>query len=225
MTTRTDEQIIAETNDLARYLLAELVGTGYQVPDDHKFYEAEDPRSQKAWQHAVKIMEMTTKTEMADALMALNIPLPPEDEEAEQEPEPVEREYGVRIWATFRTVAETTVTATSFKDAVKKAEELRLTGPVLDFSFSIPEGNDPEGDETVHVFGPDDADLYTEDPWEGEGVEVDRRADGEPFSWDACAITKDLAKLYCQGWESVTILSLISRAHRACEKITGGQEG
>lgn len=71
MTMRTDKQIIAETNELARYLLAELVGTGYQVPEDHKFYEAEDPRSKKAWEHAVKIMEMTTKTEMADVLATL----------------------------------------------------------------------------------------------------------------------------------------------------------
>lgn len=68
---RTDEQIISETNDLARYLCAELVGTGYQVPEDHKFYEAQDPRSKKAWDHAVKIMEMTTKTEMADVLATL----------------------------------------------------------------------------------------------------------------------------------------------------------
>lgn len=146
----------------------------------------------------------------------------------EPDEQPVEREYGVRIWATFRTVAETTVTATSFDEAVKKAEALELTGPVLDFSFSIPDGNDPEGDETVHVFGPDDADLYNEDPWEGEGFEVDRRADGEPFSWEACDIVKDMAKLL--GMEhgpqrESAMSSLISRAHRACNKITGGQEG
>lgn len=187
MSSRTDEQIIAETNDLARYIMAELVGnTGYQVPDGHKFYEAEDPRSQKAWQHAVKIMEMTTKTEMADVLATL---------EEETEPEPVEREYGLRIWVTHRTVAETTVTATSFDEAVKKAKELQLTGPILDFYFAIPEGNDPEGDETIHVFGPDDEDVDNDDEWSGEGFEVDRRARGEPFSWDACRLVKNLAKL------------------------------
>ena len=68
---RTDEQIIDETNELARYLLAELIGTGYQVPEGHKFYEADDPRSKAAWEHAVRIMEMTTKTEMADVLATL----------------------------------------------------------------------------------------------------------------------------------------------------------
>lgn len=71
---RTDAQIIEETNELARYLLAELVGTGYQVPADHKFYEATDPRSKTAWHHAVRIMEMTTKTEMADVVATLDEP-------------------------------------------------------------------------------------------------------------------------------------------------------
>lgn len=154
-----------------------------------------------------------------------------EDEDGEED-EPVEREYGVRIWATFRTVAETTVTATSFEEAVKKAEELELTGPVLDFSFAIPDGNDPEGDETVHVFGPDDADLYNEDPWEGEGFEVDRRKDGEPFSWDACAIVKDLAAMEqivagIENSEAIEIIgkeetdklkAIVARAKAACTK-------
>lgn len=69
---RTDAEIIDETNALARYLCADLIGTGYQVPADHKFYEADDPRSKKAWAHAVEIMEMTTKTEMADVLATLD---------------------------------------------------------------------------------------------------------------------------------------------------------
>lgn len=69
---RTDEQIIEETNELARYLCAELIGTGYvPVRPDAKFYEMTDPRAVKAWTAAVKIMEMTTKTEMADVLATL----------------------------------------------------------------------------------------------------------------------------------------------------------
>lgn len=35
---RTDRQIVDETNALARYIMAELVGTGYQVADTWKFY-------------------------------------------------------------------------------------------------------------------------------------------------------------------------------------------
>ena len=45
---RSDSQIIEETNQLARYLMSELIGTGYQVPDTWKFYEERDPRSRKA---------------------------------------------------------------------------------------------------------------------------------------------------------------------------------
>lgn len=69
---RSDQQIVDETNELARHLMAELVNTGYQVPDGWKFYEAVDPRSQSAWHHAVTIMEMLTHTDANDALMALD---------------------------------------------------------------------------------------------------------------------------------------------------------
>ncbi|PZP20308.1 MAG: hypothetical protein DI607_00245 [Sphingomonas hengshuiensis] len=69
---RSDSQIVEETNALARYLLAELIGTGYQVPDGWKFFEALDPRSRKAWMHAVAIMEMMTFTDADDALSNLD---------------------------------------------------------------------------------------------------------------------------------------------------------
>jgi hypothetical protein len=65
---RTDKQIVMETNELARYLLGELVGTGYQAPDGFTFWNAEDPRAQKAWLSACHVMEMTTKTEVEQAL-------------------------------------------------------------------------------------------------------------------------------------------------------------
>ncbi|ANH09124.1 MAG TPA: hypothetical protein VGN93_30755 [Shinella sp.] len=69
---RSDSQIVEETNALARYLLAELIGTGYQVPDTWKFYEERDPRSRKAWMQAVAIMEMMTFTDAEDALSNLD---------------------------------------------------------------------------------------------------------------------------------------------------------
>jgi hypothetical protein len=65
---RTDEQIVMETNELARLLLADIIGTGYEAPEGHKFWEATDPRSEKAWAAAVKAMELITKTEVEDAL-------------------------------------------------------------------------------------------------------------------------------------------------------------
>lgn len=72
LTGRSDSQIVEETNALARYLMAELIGTGYQVPDTWKFYEERDPRSRKAWMHAVAIMEMMTLTDAANALPNLD---------------------------------------------------------------------------------------------------------------------------------------------------------
>lgn len=69
---RSDSQIVEETNALARYLLAELIGTGYHVPDTWKFYEERDPRSRKVWMHAVAIMEMMTFTDAEDALSNLD---------------------------------------------------------------------------------------------------------------------------------------------------------
>lgn len=68
---RTDRQIVDETNALAGYIMAELVGTGYQVADTWRFYEETDPRSRKAWKHAVAIMEMITFTDAEDALSNL----------------------------------------------------------------------------------------------------------------------------------------------------------
>lgn len=69
---RTDRRIVDETNALARYIMAELIGTGYQVPDGWEFHEATDPRGRKAWTHAVVIMEMITFTSAEDALSNLD---------------------------------------------------------------------------------------------------------------------------------------------------------
>lgn len=73
---RTDQQIVDQTNDLARILLSRLIGTGYEVPEGHKFYEAEDPRSQKAWAAAVEVMEFMTQTDANDALANIEPPAP-----------------------------------------------------------------------------------------------------------------------------------------------------
>ena len=64
---RTDEEIVKQTNDLARICLAH-VGTGFEAPAGHKFYDAQDPRSKAAWQRACEIMEHMTATDPNDAL-------------------------------------------------------------------------------------------------------------------------------------------------------------
>lgn len=73
---RTDQQIVDETNELARYIMSNLIGTGYEVSDDHKFYESTAPRSREAWNAAVEIMQMLTKTDANDALSAIEPPAP-----------------------------------------------------------------------------------------------------------------------------------------------------
>ncbi|MDH2092217.1 hypothetical protein N5K21_26195 [Rhizobium pusense] len=69
---RSDRQIVDDTNHLARYIMGELIGTGYQVADGWKFYEEPDPRSRQAWKHAAAIMEMMTFTNADDALSNLD---------------------------------------------------------------------------------------------------------------------------------------------------------
>lgn len=134
--------------------------------------------------------------------------------------EPVEKMYGVRLWATFRASAETVVMATSFDEAVKKAAAIEVGGPILDFHFQIPDGNSPEGDETCHVYGPED-DQDESDLWSGEGVEVDMRKASEPFSWEACKIVKELAALHNMSnptFVSEKFQDLLKRAADACTK-------
>lgn len=64
---RTDEEIVLQTNDLARIMLR-LMGTGYEVPEGWKFYEALDPRSARAWRDACTVQEFMTATDPNDAL-------------------------------------------------------------------------------------------------------------------------------------------------------------
>lgn len=131
---------------------------------------------------------------------------------ADDAPQP--REYGVRLWATFRGVAEDTVTATSVEEAIEKAKALDFD----DFSFTL-EGR--EGDESISIFGPDADDPADDDPWSGDVGEVDRREKGDPTSWQACQIVKDLALLHNINNDTYTreqMSELIERAHKACSK-------
>ncbi|WP_210482695.1 hypothetical protein [Microvirga antarctica] len=68
---RTDAEIVSQTNDLARIMLR-YIGTGYEVPPDHRFYEAQDARSRKAWAGACEIMEHMTQTDPNDALSGID---------------------------------------------------------------------------------------------------------------------------------------------------------
>ncbi|MCO5730114.1 hypothetical protein [Rhizobium sp. SSA_523] len=110
------------------------------------------------------------------------------EEDFDGEEEPLVREYGIRLWATLRGEYEYTVHASSLEDAIAKAK-------AADHTYCSFKVDSVDGDQTAHVFGPDDDNPEDDDAWGGNGVEIDMREPGEPFSWDACQLVKDLAKL------------------------------
>lgn len=73
MNTRTDAEIVKQTNDLARICLR-FIGTGYEVPTGFKFYEAaaSNSRASKAWDMACQIQEFMTATDPNDAAANLD---------------------------------------------------------------------------------------------------------------------------------------------------------
>lgn len=134
--------------------------------------------------------------------------------EPEEDHGPIVKNYGVRCWATFRAFAGIQVEAFNFDGAMAVAKTIDWDG--LNFSIET-----MDGDETVYVFGPEDADAVHDDPWNGDGVEIDLRADGEPFSWVAVAIVKELAALASTRYQRLTIekvRDLMTRAAAACGK-------
>lgn len=68
---RTDEEIVKQTNELARMCLGWMGPTGYEVPDGFTFWNAKDSRSIKAWKFACEIQEFMTATDPNDALSAI----------------------------------------------------------------------------------------------------------------------------------------------------------
>lgn len=183
---RTDAEIVRQTNELARICLSHL-GTGYIVAEGHKFYESEDPRSQSAWNRACEIMEFMTQTDANDALTSMG----------------EVRTYSVRIRVTGRLYAEDTVEATSIEEACAMAGALDPST----YRFTYEKGDGFDGDEIAYVREADDEEAHEH--------EVDLRRSGEPFSWDACQIVKDLALAVEDGTD---LNSIAARAVAACQK-------
>jgi hypothetical protein len=85
MSPKTDAEIVAEVNDLARTMLG-LMDTGYTVPAGFKFYadhsgERLAIRATKAWNAAVTVYEQITGTEVHDALQTVLEEQPIKDED------------------------------------------------------------------------------------------------------------------------------------------------
>lgn len=72
---KTDQQIVDEVNELAGLMLRQ---EGYNAPEGHLFYLSDNPRARTAFQRATEAYEMITGTEVHDALLEVL----PEGEEA-----------------------------------------------------------------------------------------------------------------------------------------------
>lgn len=130
--------------------------------------------------------------------------------------EPDTQTYRVRLMVTARVEAEETFEAIDDEAAAKYVEAINPR----DFNYTYDSDYGIEGDE-IAFWG------YEDD--ENPEVEVVLAKDGEPLSWEACAITKALAAL---GDRPDTVLDqvgaiagLIDRARRACVRISGTMEG
>ena len=65
---RTDQEIVDQTNDLARQFALQME---YDMPEGYKFYESKHPRAICFWRMACKAQEWLTDTDPMDALSAL----------------------------------------------------------------------------------------------------------------------------------------------------------
>jgi hypothetical protein len=115
-------------------------------------------------------------------------------------------DYCVTASMTARVHYTESVAAASVEEAIAMAKQANYFGnQVFDY-----EGDGCEGDEIIYILPLDDRTA--------DGTEVDCRADGEPFSWEACQIVKDLAKLKYSPLDSATFAEFIKRAVSACTK-------
>ena len=87
--------------------------------------------------------------------------------------------YNVRLWVTTRAYHEIEVDAADDEQAFNLVQQIRMA----DYGWAFGE-NGIDGDEMAMITGNDDGELE---------IEVDLRAKGEPYSWVACEIVKQLA--------------------------------
>lgn len=116
---RTDEEIVEQTNALARLALT-YIGTGNEVPEGHKFYDEPDPRSQKAWQFACEVQELLTATDPNDAVAALPEPEP----EPRYLVVPYQRDQG-DTYVVVDTVRKGTIIARSIGNSPEAIKDLK----------------------------------------------------------------------------------------------------
>jgi hypothetical protein len=117
--------------------------------------------------------------------------------------------YHVLLRATARVFAEEDFEAVDDEAARKYAEAL----DPREFRYSYDSDDGIEGDEVVFLSGYDDAGDETMPE-----AELVLKKDGEPFSWTACNIVEDLAKLADTTYDMDAIAELINRAKASLTK-------
>lgn len=131
--------------------------------------------------------------------------------------------YTLRLMATYRIPSMLDVEADSDEAAIEMAKTANLAAFTMDTSYAARD-SEVEGDEIVFIDTiEDDASITLED------MEIDRRAEGEPFSWEAVALVKQIARLQTeeelaasgcesQGDDAIESMnSLIHKARRLCK--------
>ena len=114
--------------------------------------------------------------------------------------------YDVTAAHTARVRFETTVQAANMDEAIRMAKEADYWGTeVFDYD------GDDEGDETIDIYKREA--RFLED---NEAYIDCRRSPGQPFSWVAVQIVKDLAKV--TKFNLDTFAEFIKRAESACQK-------
>ena len=119
-------------------------------------------------------------------------------------------EFSFRIGVTTRAFHEIEFEA----ESLEKAKEHAATINPAEYLAHFPEGI--EGDQIGY--------LRQSDDFAGDDIEIDLRDEGEPFSWEACGIVKQLSALFRQSqpYEDIraAVNELTARAHGACSKMT-----
>lgn len=112
--------------------------------------------------------------------------------------------YQYRVAFTTRTYANEQIEATSVTAAIAKLREMNISDDYGHYNDS-----GVEGDELITLLDEDGDEL----------AELDMRSPGEPFSWTACELVKELAK--DDGFKSerdavIALRMWVAKAKEAC---------
>jgi hypothetical protein len=114
------------------------------------------------------------------------------------------QEFHVRICSTARVEYNCNIEAVDMDHAKQLA--LLLNPHPKEYELMV--GYDIEGDEIAYITPEDDETYSIEEV-------VDLKEEGEPFSWEACELVKELAKV--ETWTSDTLQEFVHKARELCK--------